>query len=248
MTENTTPYIQVRDLRKLYQMGQTQVHALAGVTLDLPPRSFTVVMGPSGSGKSTLLHLVGGLDRPTAGQIVVGGRDLGAMNENELAHYRQREVGFVFQSFNLLATMTALENVAFPMRFAGGARKPREQRAAALLERVGLGNRAHHRPSQLSGGQQQRVAIARSLINDPHLILGDEPTGNLDTASGLSVMRLLAELYQDGRSVLVVTHDLRMRAFATHTIYLLDGKQVDEPTYMATTTALATTDFSTEEG
>ena len=209
-------------------MGRIAVHALAGVDLDVQEKSFLVVMGPSGSGKSTLLHLIGGLDRPTAGQIQVGDQALETLDENALAIFRRKSVGFIFQSFNLIASMSALENVEFPMRFARLPPRERRKRAVELLDRVGLGDRAHHKPTELSGGQQQRVAIARALVNDPALILADEPTGNLDTASGASIMELLSELNRSGRTIIVVTHDTRMTQFATHTVSLLDGHIVEE--------------------
>ena len=218
------PFIRVTGLRKTYIMGDIPVHALNGVDMSIKKGSFWVVMGPSGSGKSTLLHLLGGLDRPTAGSIWVGGQSIEALDENALAVYRRKQVGFIFQSFNLIASMTALENVAFPMRFAGIPRRERQAHAMALLKKVQLEERAFHRPTELSGGQQQRVAIARALINDPGLILADEPTGNLDTASGMGIMELLSELHQGGRTVLVVTHDQRMTNFATRTVHLLDGR------------------------
>lgn len=222
-----TPFIEITDLRKSYQMGREVVHALDGVDLSIDAGTFWAVMGPSGSGKSTLMYLIGGLDRPTSGRIVVDGQEVDAMDENALAIYRQRTVGFVFQSFNLISSLTALENVAFPMRFAGVGRSKRRERARELLTRVGLETRLDHRPTELSGGQQQRVAIARALVNDPHLILADEPTGNLDTASGMSIMELLAELREENRTILVVTHDPRMTEFATHTAQMLDGRIVE---------------------
>ena len=221
------PFIRVAGLAKTYTMGRVAVHALNGVDMEIPKNSFWVIMGPSGSGKSTLLHLLGGLDRPTRGHIAVNGQTLESMDENELAVFRRRTVGFIFQSFNLISTMTALENVAFPLRFARVSRRQRRARAQDVLRRVGLEDRVHHRPTELSGGQQQRVAIARSMINDPQLILADEPTGNLDTASGAGVMQLLAELHRGGRTVIVVTHDARMTQVATHTVQLLDGLIVD---------------------
>lgn len=221
------PFIRITGLYKTYLMGQISVHALAGVDLDIPTNTFHVVMGPSGSGKSTLLHLVGGLDRPTNGQIRVDGQAIEALDENALAVYRRRTIGFIFQSFNLISSMTALENVAFPMRFARVPRRLRLARAMELLHKVGLEDRAYHRPTELSGGQQQRVAIARALVNDPQLILADEPTGNLDTASGISVMELLSELHHSGRTIMVVSHDQRMIQYATDTVHLLDGKVVN---------------------
>jgi putative ABC transport system ATP-binding protein len=226
-----TPFIRISDLTKLFQMGGTTVRALDSIDLDIPQKSFTVVMGPSGSGKSTLLYLLGGLDRPTSGQIAVNGQRLDEMDENKLALFRRQMVGFIFQSFNLIQSMTAEENVGFPMQFAGIASKERLRRSKELLEQVGLADRGHHRPGELSGGQQQRVAAARALVNDPNLILADEPTGNLDTASGAGIMQLLADLHQSGRAVLVVTHDPRMVRFATHKVFLLDGKAVSEKEY-----------------
>jgi putative ABC transport system ATP-binding protein len=220
-------------LKKHYQMGGTTVRALDGVDIEIEARTFTVVMGPSGSGKSTLLYLLGGLDRATTGGISVDGQRLDGMDENALALFRRRTMGFVFQSFNLIASMSALDNVAFPMQFAGVTAARRSERARYLLEQVGLGDRAEHRPTELSGGQQQRVAIARALVNNPSLILTDEPTGNLDTSSGAAVMQVLSDLHQSGRTVLVVTHDPRMTRFATHKIFLLDGHLVSEETYHA---------------
>jgi putative ABC transport system ATP-binding protein len=229
----TTPFIRIKGLVKHYQMGGQVVRALDGVDLDIDSHTFTVVMGPSGSGKSTLLYLLGGLDRSTAGEISVGGQRLDHMDENALALFRRRTMGFVFQSFNLIPSMSALENVAFPMQFAGVAASKRSQQARRILEQVGLGNRADHRPTELSGGQQQRVAIARALVNDPSLILADEPTGNLDTTSGAAIMQVLSDLHNSGRTVLVVTHDPRMTRFATHKIFLLDGKIVSEDEYQS---------------
>jgi len=214
-------------------MGGTIVRALDGLDLDVDAHTFTVVMGPSGSGKSTLLYLLGGLDRATSGEISVDGARLNEMDENALALFRRRTMGFVFQSFNLIPSMTALENVAFPMQFAGVTSLQRQQQARNLLGQVGLDNRADHRPTELSGGQQQRVAIARALVNNPSLILADEPTGNLDTSSGAAVMQLLSDLHNAGRTVLVVTHDPRMTRFATHKIFLLDGREVSEAEYQS---------------
>jgi len=214
-------------------MGGTIVRALDGLDLDIDAHTFTVVMGPSGSGKSTLLYLLGGLDRATSGQISVDGARLDEMDENTLALFRRRTMGFVFQSFNLISSMSALENVAFPMQFAGVNSTQRKEQARNLLTQVGLDNRADHRPTELSGGQQQRVAIARALVNNPSVILADEPTGNLDTSSGAAVMQLLSDLHNSGRTVLVVTHDPRMTRFATHKIFLLDGRSVSEAEYQS---------------
>ena len=227
------PFIRIAGLKKHYQMGGQVVRALDGVDVEIDAHTFTVVMGPSGSGKSTLLYLLGGLDRATSGEIAVDGQRLDQMDENTLALFRRREMGFVFQSFNLIPSMSALENVAFPMQFAGVASVQRSKQAGVLLEQVGLGDRAHHKPTELSGGQQQRVAVARALVNNPSLILADEPTGNLDTSSGAAVMQLLSDLHRSGRTVLVVTHDPRMTRFATHKIYLLDGHVVTEAEYQS---------------
>lgn len=233
MDELTTnhAFVQTRELTKLYSMGEATVTALDSVSLDIQPGSFTVVMGPSGSGKSTLLYLLGGLDWPTSGTISVGDDAIEKMDENALAEFRRNRVGFIFQSFNLVSSMPAEENVGFPLRFSGVPRSSRKARAQAVLEQVGLSDRTTHKPTELSGGQQQRVAIARALINDPPLILADEPTGNLDSHSGFTIMKLLADLNQAGKTVIVVTHDARMRQFATNTIYLLDGKVVTEEEY-----------------
>lgn len=229
----TEPFIRIKGLTKHYQMGGQIVRALDGVDVDMDSHTFTVVMGPSGSGKSTLLYLLGGLDRATSGEISVDGKRLDQMDENALALFRRRTMGFVFQSFNLIPSMSALENVAFPMQFAGATARHRKEQARNILEQVGLGNRAEHRPTELSGGQQQRVAIARALVNDPSLILADEPTGNLDTSSGAAIMQVLSDLHNSGRTVLVVTHDPRMIRFATHKIFLLDGRIVSEDEYQS---------------
>ncbi len=227
------PFIRIQGLIKHYQMGGQVVRALDGLDLDIEAHTFTVVMGPSGSGKSTLLYLLGGLDRATSGEISIDGQRLNQMDENALALFRRRTMGFVFQSFNLISSMTALDNVSFPMQFAGATTKRRNEQARSLLDQVGLGNRADHRPTELSGGQQQRVAIARALVNDPSVILADEPTGNLDTSSGAAIMQLLSDLHTSGRTVLVVTHDPRMIRFATHKIFLLDGRIVTEDEYQS---------------
>jgi putative ABC transport system ATP-binding protein len=229
----TEPFIRIKALKKHYQMGVQVVRALDGIDLDIDSHTFTVVMGPSGSGKSTLLYLLGGLDRATSGEISVHGQRLDKMDENALALFRRRTMGFVFQSFNLIPSMTALENVSFPMQFAGASVAKRKVQAHTILDQVGLGNRAEHRPTELSGGQQQRVAIARALVNNPSLILADEPTGNLDTSSGAAIMQVLSDLHNSGRTVLVVTHDPRMVHFATHKIFLLDGRIVSEDEYQS---------------
>jgi putative ABC transport system ATP-binding protein len=224
-------FISTRALKKHYEMGAVTVKALDGVDLDLDRGSLTVVMGPSGSGKSTLLHLLGGLDRPTSGEMNVNGSSLNDLDENDLAIFRRETVGFVFQAFNLIQSFTALENVSFPMRFMNIPPKKRQERALALMEQVGIADRAHHTPAELSGGQQQRVAIARALVNDPTVILADEPTGNLDTASGWSIMETLATLNELGKTVMIVTHDPRMSQITQNIVYLLDGLVVPEVEY-----------------
>jgi putative ABC transport system ATP-binding protein len=228
-----SPFIRIKRLKKHYQMGGQVVRALDGLDLDIEAHTFTVVMGPSGSGKSTLLYLLGGLDHATSGEISVDGQRLDQMDENALALFRRRTMGFVFQSFNLISSMSALENVSFPMQFAGVSASKRKTQARTILDQVGLGNRADHKPTELSGGQQQRVAIARALVNNPSLILADEPTGNLDTSSGAAIMQVLSDLHTSGRTVLVVTHDPRMTRFATHKIFLLDGRIVSEEQYQS---------------
>jgi putative ABC transport system ATP-binding protein len=225
------PFIRLSGLKKHFQMGTTTVRALDGLSLEIAPHTLTVVMGPSGSGKSTLLYLLGGLDRPTDGAIEIGGQRIDTLDENALAHFRRRTVGFIFQSFNLIQSMTAQENVAFPMQFAAVPVHQRRERSSDALKQVGLADRMLHRPAELSGGQQQRVAVARALVNDPALILADEPTGNLDTSSGMSIMQLLSELHKSGRTVVVVTHDPRMAHFATDCLYLIDGHWVSEEEY-----------------
>jgi putative ABC transport system ATP-binding protein len=222
------PTVRTADLRKDYVMGHAMIHALDGVDLAFEAGSFTAVIGPSGSGKSTLLHLLGGLDRPTQGSIEVGGTSLERLDENALATYRRTQVGFIFQTFNLIQSMTTQDNVAFPMWFAGVPPRRRAERALDVLQKVGLADRASHRPDELSGGQQQRVAIARALVNDPAIVLADEPTGNLDSQSGLQIMRVLADLHREGRTVIVVSHDPRIGHFATETVRLLDGRVVSE--------------------
>jgi putative ABC transport system ATP-binding protein len=216
--------IRMSNLKRRYEMGDTYVDALRGVDLTVAQGEFTALVGPSGSGKSTVLNLIGGLDRPTEGQIWVDGVELTAQDERGLTAHRRHCVGFVFQSFNLLPRLTALENVAVPLMFSGVLEKERLTRARALLEQVGLGERLHHRPTQLSGGEQQRVAIARALVGEPTLLLADEPTGNLDTATGGEIMALLKALNAErGLTLLVVTHDPEVAAFADRIVRLRDG-------------------------
>jgi putative ABC transport system ATP-binding protein len=212
-------------LTRRYKMGDAFVDALQGVDLTIARGEFVALVGPSGSGKSTVLNLIGGLDRPTSGQVWINGIELSASDERTLTRHRRQHVGFVFQSFNLLSRLTAEENVALPLMFSGVPEKERRARARLLLERVGLGPRLTHRPTQLSGGEQQRVAIARALVGQPALLLADEPTGNLDTATGAEIMALLKELNQEkGLTLLVVTHDPEVAAFADRTVRLRDGR------------------------
>ena len=216
--------IRASGLRRRYMMGREPVDALAGVDLEIHPGEFVALVGPSGSGKSTLLNLIGGLDRPTGGEIWVDGLELGKATDKRLVHYRRERVGFIFQSFNLLQTRTAVENVEVPLMLAGVSRGVRRERATALLERVGLGRRAGHRPNELSGGEQQRVAVARALANDPRLVLADEPTGNLDSKTGAEILGLLEDvLRQGGRAMVLVTHDSGVAAHADRVIHLKDG-------------------------
>lgn len=225
MSEN--PLVRVENLQRHFQMGAEKVLALDGVSLEVADGEFLGISGPSGSGKSTLLYLLGGLDRPTNGNIFVQDRDITTLDEDGLAIYRQQTIGFVFQMFNLIPTMTALENVEFPLLFSNSKPKERLQRARELLQEVGLGDRTNHRPTELSGGQQQRVALARALINDPTILLADEPTGNLDSHSGGEVMELLAKLNAQGRTIVVVSHDPVVIAAAEHSISLYDGKIIN---------------------
>jgi putative ABC transport system ATP-binding protein len=224
----TLPAIRLVQLVRRYQMGGATVDAVAGVDLEIMYGEFVVLMGASGSGKSTLLNLIGGLDRPTSGEIWVGGSDLGHAAKRDLVAHRRHQVGFIFQSFNLLSYRNAVENVEVPMMLAGIAPKVRRERALSLLAQVGLEARATHRPNQLSGGEQQRVAIARSLANNPAILLADEPTGNLDSATGSGVLDLLRQLNRDRRlTLVVVTHDPAVGAYADRIVRLRDGQILD---------------------
>jgi putative ABC transport system ATP-binding protein len=213
------------DLSRRFEMGDAHVDALRGVDLSIARGEFVALVGPSGSGKSTVLNLIGGLDRPTSGQVWINGTELSESDERTLTRHRRQHVGFVFQSFNLLPRLTAEENVALPLMFGDVPEKERRERARALLERVGLGQRLAHRPTELSGGEQQRVAIARALVGQPALLLADEPTGNLDTTTGAEIMALLKELNQEGGlTLVVVTHDPEVAAFADRVVTLRDGR------------------------
>ena len=222
--------IEARELTKVYGRRENRVKALAGMSMNVEPGEWIAIMGPSGSGKSTLMNLIGLLDRPTSGNYVLDGRDVSGLRGGELASARRNLIGFVFQSYNLLPRETALANVELPMVYAGVGRKERRKRALGVLERVGLSERAHHRPPELSGGQMQRVAIARALVNGPVLLLADEPTGNLDTASGAEILDLFGELNASGVTIVVVTHDPEVAARAQRIVELRDGRIVaDEP-------------------
>ena len=217
------PLIQLRDVRKLYPMGTEIVRALDGVSLDVYPNEYVAVMGPSGSGKSTLMNMIGCLDTPTDGSYLLRGHNVGEMVDNELAEIRNREVGFVFQTFNLLPRVNCLQNVELPLIYSGKTRGQRRQMAARALEQVGLSDRVTHKPNDLSGGQRQRVAVARALVNNPALVLADEPTGNLDTKTGREIMSLFETLYRRGNTIMVVTHEEEVAHHARRIVRLLDG-------------------------
>ena len=222
---NGSVMIAARNLHKIFRLGDQDVRALDGVDIRVPAGQFIGIMGPSGSGKSTLLYLLGGLDRPSRGEIMVGGQRLDGLQGDALAHYRSQMVGFIFQAFHLIPTMNALDNVALPGVFAGIAREDRDRRARQLLVALGMGDRMNHRPSELSGGQQQRVAIARALFNNPPIIMADEPTGMLDSKTGQVVMQMLRRLCTaQGKTIVVVTHDFAVAQVADRILYLKDGR------------------------
>ena len=215
--------IRIEGLKKIYLLGNQQVNALNGVGLSIYENEYVAIMGPSGSGKSTLMNILGCLDTPTSGTYVLNGTDVSQMEDGELAQVRNKEIGFVFQSFNLLPRYTSLENVALPLIYSGVSRRIREDKARKALEAVGLEERMEHKPSELSGGQRQRVAVARALINNPSIILADEPTGNLDTKTSIDIMRLFEDIYKKGNTVIVVTHEEDIALHARRIIRLRDG-------------------------
>lgn len=215
--------ISLKDIRKSYYLGKQELPVLKGINLTINSNEYVALMGPSGSGKSTLMNIIGCLDTPTAGQYVLNGKDVSRMEDDELADVRNVEIGFVFQQFNLLPRLTAWENVAMPLIYAGIGKKEREERAREMLAKVGLGDRAHHKPNEISGGQSQRVAIARALINNPSLILADEPTGNLDTKTSVEIMELFSQIHSQGNTVVLVTHEEDIANYTHRIVRIRDG-------------------------
>jgi len=222
--EDAPPILRLVNISKVYATGPVQVKALDGVSMEVARGEYVAIMGPSGSGKSTLMHILGCLDVPTTGSYHLAGEDVSTMNEDALAHVRNRQIGFVFQQFNLLASLPAWRNVELPLCYSGVGRAERKRRAVQALQRVGLGDRLDHRPGELSGGQQQRVAVARALVTDPALILADEPTGNLDSHSTADVLRLFAELHDQGRTIVLITHEREVARSAQRVVSIFDGQ------------------------
>ena len=220
--------IEMTAIRKVYSTGRMEVEALKGVNLTIGDNEYVSIVGPSGSGKSTLMNLIGCLDTPSSGTYMLSGGNVAGLDRNQLAEVRNKKIGFVFQSFNLLPYATALENVALPLLFAGISDKKRSERAKEMLERVGLGERMDHKPTELSGGQMQRVAIARALANNPAIILADEPTGNLDSASGHAIADLFGELHAAGQTIVMITHDSGLAKIASRSIHIRDGEVVED--------------------
>lgn len=217
------PIIAIKDLRKIYIMGDTQVNALQSISLDIHKNEYVALMGPSGSGKSTLMNLLGCLDSPTSGEYYLNNTNVSTMTDSELAEVRNKEIGFVFQTFNLLPRLSALENVALPLVYAGMSKSKRLERAEEVLRSVGLGERMDHKPNELSGGQRQRVAIARALVNHPSIILADEPTGNLDSKTSIEIMNILGELHRQGNTIILVTHEPDIAEYAHRVVRMRDG-------------------------
>lgn len=228
MTTKRTPVIEITNLTKIYQMGEMEVHALRGISLTIQEGEYTAIIGASGSGKSTLMNMIGLLDRPTSGSYQIRGKETSTLGKNQQADVRNQEIGFIFQRFNLLARAYALRQVELPLFYAGITGSKARQMATTALTRVGLGNRLDHRPEQLSGGQQQRVAIARALVNQPSLLLADEPTGALDTKTTAEILNLFDELHQQGLTVIVVTHDMKVASRAQRVITLMDGEIISD--------------------
>ena len=237
MPQEKDALILTHDLWKTYEMGTNEVHALQGISFAIQRNEYVAIMGPSGSGKSTLMNLIGCLDTPTKGEYWLNGRLVSEMDDDELAHIRNKEIGFVFQTFNLLARATALHNVELPLIYSGLAAKERSERAKKSLQMVELSDRMHHKPNELSGGQRQRVAIARALVNHPSIILADEPTGNLDSQTGVEIMKLFDRLHAEGNTIILVTHERDIAEFAHRVISIRDGKIAsDEPMQRQATT------------
>ena len=217
------PVIHLDKIRKSYYLGKQELEVLKGISLDIARNEYVALMGPSGSGKSTLMNILGCLDSPTGGTYVLNGKDVSKMPDNYLAEVRNKEIGFVFQQFNLLSRLTAAENVALPLVYNGTSKKQRTQQALQMLDRVGLANRSHHKPNELSGGQGQRVAIARALVNNPSIILADEPTGNLDTKTSVEIMEIFGKIHREGNTVILVTHEEDIARYAHRVVRLRDG-------------------------
>ena len=220
--------IHMKGIRKVYSTGRVEVAALKSLDLDVGGNEYVAVVGPSGSGKSTLMNILGCLDTPTSGEYVLSGESVAGLDRNRLAEIRNRHIGFVFQNFNLLPYATALENVELPLLFAGAGTRERRERASAMLERVNLADRMDHRPTELSGGQMQRVAIARALVNRPAMVLADEPTGNLDSASGRAIVDLFGELFASGQTIVMITHDAGVARIASRVVQIRDGEIVED--------------------